>query len=322
MNIDYHRLLVKIARLYYEQDLTQAQIGDRLRLSRQKVQRLLRETQNQGVVQIYIKPIMKIFGDLEKALEDRFELTEAVVVETTAYNHQQTAAREVGAGAAEYLSRVVRSHDRIVMSWGGSLLGMVNALAYNPPVDAEDVVVIQGLGGIANPNNEVHATELVRRLAKALGAQAMLLPAPGIAASRGARDAFSRDPHVVKVLETARTASLAFMGIGSPRPDSILVHDGTIVTWPKLVELMERGAVGDINLRYFDEHGGPVSSDLDDCVIGLTLEDIKRIDRVVGVAGGAVKFKAIKGALNGKLVDVLVTDHVTAEKLSEAKREP
>jgi len=314
---DHNRLLVKIARLYYEQDMTQGEIGKRLRLSRQKVQRLLHQARDQGVVRIGVLPIMGIFADLEKSLEERFGLREAIVVESSAEKDQVTLAREVGVGAAEYLLRVVQSHDRIVLSWGGSLLGMVNALAHHPPMELEDVTVIQGLGGLVDPNNEIHAADLTRRLARALGTKALLMPAPGIAGSHSAREAFVNDPHVAEVLLKARSANLAFMGIGAPRPDSILVQKGKIVTWQELAALKKRGAVGDINLRYFNDCGQRVSSDLDDRVIGLTLDEIKRIDHVVGVAGGSEKFKAIRAALEGKLLDVLVTDHRTAQQLLE-----
>ena len=317
--LDHNRLLVKIARLYYEEGLTQSKIGEQLRLSRQKVQRLVRRAREQGIVQIGINPIMGIFSEFEKGLEKRFGLREAVVVETTAYGHQPTVAREVGAGAAEYLLRVLRPHDRIVISWGGSLLGVVNALSFNTKADVEDLAVIQGLGGLVDPNQEIHATELVRRLAKALDARAVLLSAPGVAGSPTVRNAFYDDPFVTQVLEQARKANLAVMGIGAPDPNSILVREGKIVTWAMLEDLMRQGAVGDINLRYFNRKGERVCSDLDDGVIGLTLEEIKRIGLVVGVSGGSTKLAAIRGALEGKLVHTLVTDHVTAGRLLEER---
>ncbi len=312
---DLERLLIKVARLYYEHELTQAQISKQLRLSRQKVQRLLQQARDEGIVQITIRPLMGIFSNLESALEARFGLREAVIVETSAHEDQPTVAREVGAGAAEYLLRIVQPGDSIVISWGGSLLGMVNALFASPRRGDGGVTVVQGLGGLGDPTREVHAADLTRRLAQTLGGQAVLLPAPGVAGTVAARDAFYHDPYVRRVLEQAAVASLAFMGIGAPRHDSILVREGTIVTWPELAELKEQGAVGDINLRYFDKHGQAIRSDLDNRVIGLTLDEIRQIGHVVGVAGGAAKLKAIQGALKGKLIDVLVTDDVTAQYL-------
>src|SRR5271157_322149 len=118
-SLDHRRLVVKAARLYYENGLNQNEIGDRLGLSRQKVQRILSEAHEQGVVQITVNPIIGVFSDLERGLEERFGLAEAIVVETTTSgNHesQATIAREVGAGAAEYLMRVIRPHDKIVIS--------------------------------------------------------------------------------------------------------------------------------------------------------------------------------------------------------------
>jgi DNA-binding transcriptional regulator LsrR (DeoR family) len=314
--IVHQRLLVKTAQLYYEQELTQSEISQRLGLSRQKVQRLLHEAREQGIVRINIRPVMGVYGDLEQGLEQRYGLDEAIIVETTAYDNQLVVTREIGAGAVEYLLRVLRPHDVVVVSWGGSLLGMVDALQASSGVKRlSGVKVVQGLGGLGDPTNETHAADLTRRLARILDGRAVLLPAPGVAGSLETRMAYAGDPFVARSLQQGAAANLAFMGIGAPRPDSILCREGTIVSWPELAALEKQGAVGDINLRYFDNQGQRVASDLDDRVIGLTLDEIRQIDRVVGIAGGSAKFEAIRAALKGKLVDILVTDHMLAQRL-------
>ena len=76
------------------------------------------------------------------------------------------------------------------------------------------------------------------------------------------------------------------MTLGVPRQDSVLMREGQLVTWPELMGLRDHGAVADLNLRYFDRQGQPVASKLDQCIIGLSIEEIRRIDRVVIVAGG------------------------------------
>jgi DNA-binding transcriptional regulator LsrR (DeoR family) len=316
MDYDHKRLLIKAARLYYEQDMTQAEISDQLRLSRQKVQRILNQAREEQIVSITIHPIMEVFSDLERALEDRYKLTEALVVETSDPNNQDTIAREVGAGAAEYLVRIIRPGDKIVMSWGNSLLGMVNALSSKSYGQIRNLHVIQGLGGLGNPNVAIHGSELVRRAARALGASPFLFPAPAIAASAAVRDAIYADPYVAHTLKLARTADLAFVGIGSSASDTIAVPD----LWhflPKLAlpNLLKKGAVGSINLRYFDKSGNLVPSEINERVIGLTLNELKKIPRVVGVAGGSAKLEAVYAALHASLINVLVTDHLTANAL-------
>lgn len=316
LSADRERLLVKVSRFYYEHELTQSQISERLRLSRQKVQRLLKEAHQAGIVQITIRPVIGAFPELERKLEDRFGLQESVVIETTDFYDQFVVAREVGVGAADYLRRVVQSQDSLVISWGGSLLGLVNALSGGSRrADLDGIRVIQGLGGLGDPNKEVHAADLTRRLAQVFGGEAVLLPTPAVAGTCKARDTYIEDPFVSNVLEQAKSANLAVMGIGAPRLDSILMREGRIVTEQDLETLKNNGAVGDINLRFFDENGKLVQSNFDRRVIGLTLDEIKRIERVIGVAGGAAKVSAIRGALAGRLVDVLVTDQITAQQV-------
>ncbi len=318
-SLDQRRLLVKAARLYYENGLNQRVIAQRLSLSRQTVQRILREARDQAVVQILINPIIGIFSDLERSLEERFGLAEAIVVETTtSVNHesQGTIARELGAGAAEYLRRAIRPHDKIVISVGNSLLGMVNALPHASHLDANDLKVIQGVGGLGDPRQETYALQLVTRLSQALNAEPVLLAAPAVAGTRAARDSFLRDPHVARTLDLARTADMIFVGIGPSRSASVVVQDFWRVMQPSaLDELQAHGAIGSINLRYFDADGRSFLSEFDERIIGLTLDEIKGIRRVAGVAGGFSKREAIRAALSGKLVNVLITDHITAQYL-------
>jgi len=324
MDNDHKRLLVKTARLYYEQDMTQAEISQYLRLSRQKVQRMLDEAREEGIVNISIHPIMGIFYDLEKALEKRYGLSEVLVVETTGPDNQDTIAREVGAGGAEYLSRLVRPNDKIVISSGNSLLGMVNALSSRVRTQVRGVTLIQGLGGLlGDPDSGVYGAELVGRAAKALGAQPVLFPAPAIASSAAVRDALYADPYVSQTLDLARSADLAFVGIGSSDSKQIAAPEMWRFLPPTaLPDLFARGSVGSINLRYFDKSGRLVPSELDHRIIGLTLEDLKQINRVVGIAGGSSKHQAIHAALVGRLINVLVTDHLTAKALMEVSDEP
>ena len=87
---------------------------------------------------------------------------------------------------------------------------------------------------------------------------------------------------------------------------------------PVLDRLEAAGAVGDILLRFFDAAGRPVRTEFDDQVIGLTLEQVRQVPLVIGVAGGLDKTPAITGALCGGLVDVIICDQPTAVAVLEA----
>ena len=109
--------------------------------------------------------------------------------------------------------------------------------------------------------------------------------------------------------------SMALVGIGALEPSKLLASSGNVFSNEELEMLRSRGAVGDICVRFFDAQGKPVLMPLDDRVISMSLEQLKRVKRSVGVAGGKRKHEAIRGALLGGLINVLITDRFTAERL-------
>ena len=73
--------------------------------------------------------------------------------------------------------------------------------------------------------------------------------------------------------------------------------------------------MGDICLRFFDREGRPVVTPLNDRVISMSLAQLKGVKRSVGVAGGPRKTEAIRGAIKGRWINILITDQLTAQRL-------
>jgi len=309
------RLLTKVSKLYYEEGLRQDEIVTRLNISRSKVSRMLQKARDEGIVRITVFEPSGIFTDLETRLENRYRLQEAVVVEARQPELQSVVSREIGLAAAEYLTRTIRPDDTIGISWGSTLHEMVEGLL---PMDFPNIQVVQIIGGLGRPESELHATDLCRRMARRLNCQMTLLPAPGIVENQATRIAFLSDSHVQHALQLFSKISVAFVGIGAPSFDSLVMRDGSIITSDEMNILQNSGAVGDIALRYFDAYGQAVRSEIDERVIGMDLFELSKIERVVGIAGGPQKDEVILGALRGHLINVLITDHITAARLLEA----
>jgi len=308
------RLLVKVARMYYEDGLTQDAITTRLGLSRSKTSRLLAQARDTGIVQISVVEPEDLFLDVESRLEERFGLQEALVVETQRSDSQAQVSRAVGLAAAGYVTRAISSRSTIGMCWGDTLRHMVAGLT---PQRFPDAQVVQIIGGIGQPDSEVHATELCRTMARTLDCRLTLLPVPGIVADQRTREALLSDVHVRRAVEAFDDLDIAFVGIGAPTTDSVTMRDGSIISRAELDELLRKGTVGDIALRYYDVDGACIESEINDRIIGMTLEQIKRVPKVVGVSGGPQKTAAIRAALKGHIVNVLITDSVTAARLLE-----
>jgi DNA-binding transcriptional regulator LsrR (DeoR family) len=308
------RLIARVAQLYYGDGLKQAEIARLLHISQAGISRLLVKAEEEGIVRITINPPGGTFPQLEGSLRDRYGLAEAIVADCLE-DREDAMLAAIGAAAAHYVETTLAEGEVIGIScWSTSLLRMVDNIHPLKRVKAERVVQI--LGGIGNPAVQSHATQLTTRLAALAGAAPMLLPAQGVVGSSAARLVMLGDPYVRQTMNQFRRLTMALVGIGASQPSVMLANSGNTFTSEELEDLEARGAAGDVCLRFFDRDGQPVASPLDERVIGITLEELKAVPRVVAVAGGERKVAAIRGALLGGHLRVLITDKFTAEKLA------
>ncbi len=304
--------MTKVARLYHCQGLRQTEIVSRLKLSQSTISRLLKRAEREGIVRITVSVPSGTHPELEEALQTTYGLQDAIVVDCM--HDDDRVVQDLGAAAAFFVETGVKPGSVVgISSWSTALLAMVDAMS--PAPRATESTVVQILGGLGNPGSEVHATHLTRRLANLLGGTPVLLPAPGVVGSAAARSVLGRDRYVQETMAVMKRINLALVGIGSHEPERMAAMNGTIFSPRELKMLSAAGAVGDICLRFFDAEGRALHTSVDERVIGMTLEDLHSVERVVGVAGGVHKRQAIRGALRGGRVNVLITDRLTAEAL-------
>jgi DNA-binding transcriptional regulator LsrR (DeoR family) len=313
---EFSRLLHKVARAYYDDGLTQQQIGERFGLSRVKVSRLLRNAREEKVVQITIAPPPSSNAEIEQKLERRYGLGEALVVTPSSYT-PQVLVGELGPVAAACLTRGLQGSEVVAVSWGTAVLSVVDALQ---PASLPEVRVVQLIGGLGELEARTHGADLVRRMAQTLGARPRLIHAPGIVKDRVVRDALVLDPQVADTLELAGQADVALVGLGVLTPNSTLLANAKTLTAAEVEELRTCGVAGDIALQFFDGDGHRVGHPIHERTVGTSLETIKGIRRIIGVAGGPEKVAVIRAALRGSLINVLVTDDQTAGQLLDGDR--
>ncbi|MDU4998845.1 MAG: sugar-binding domain-containing protein, partial [Enterobacteriaceae bacterium] len=156
---------------------------------------------------------------------------------------------------------------------------------------------------------------LTQQLAEHLGCPAWLLPSQSIEHSVEERARLVNSPDVAAVVAKFAEVDVAIVGIGELEPSQLLKNSGNYYNEDMLHLLSERGAVGDICLHYYDASGKPVLTQEEDPVIGMELEQIRACQQVIALAGGPEKHNAIRGALQGNYIDVLITDYATARSL-------
>ena len=310
---DKIRLMTKIARLYYAQGISQTEITERLNVHQSTVSRLLKRALESGIVRISVTAPGGVHADLEEAIESQFGLREAVVVDSVSNNEAQIV-RDIGSAGASFMELAVRPDQVIgISSWSLSLLEMTNAM--HPAKTGSGSKVVQILGGLGNPSAQIHATHLTQRLAHLIGGEAVLLPVPGVTSSAEAKEVLLQESYVRAATKHFEAMDLVLVGIGAVEPSRLLASSGNVFSSQELSQLRKQGAAGDLCLQFFDSEGVPVHTELSERVIGMSLQQIKKAKRVVALAGGKRKVEAIRGALRGQWIDVLITDSWTAKAI-------
>ena len=311
------RLIARVAQMYHVERQRQTDIAARLRISQATVSRMLKRAQEEGIVRTTVVSPSGTFGDLEATLRESFGLPEAIVVECSEDRDRAIMAR-IGEAAAHFIEATLQEDEIIgVSSWSETILKMVENI--HPMKNGKAKHVVQTLGGMGDPTVQIHANQLTTRLARLTGAEAHLLSAPGVAQSREAKLVMLNDAYVRETMDLFRKISLVIVGIGPMEPSGMLARSGNIFSSRELAEVEEAGGIGNISLRFYDANGGFVKTPLDERVIGMTLEEHAKVDRVIALAGGQSKTDAIRGALRTGVIDLLITDKFTAGRLARSE---
>lgn len=308
--------MVKIAHMYHEQNLRQKEIAEQLGVHQTTVSRFLRRAREEKIARVSISMPPGIFAKLENTLEEKFGLKQAIVIDTN--SDEERNVRELGEAAAFFVETTTKPGAVIgISSWSRSLFAMVEAM--HPTNCGYGGKVVQMMGGVGTAETLYHATHLILNLASLIGADPVLLQAPGVVGSVQAQRVLNRDISVRQAADLFKQINLAIVGIGSMEPTPLLLRSGNAFSPKDRREIQRRGGVGDICLRFFDHNGKLIKSSQNSRVIGIELETLMQAERVVGIAGGLIKVPAILGALRSRRINILITDRQTAEHIIEAK---
>ena len=308
------RLITKVARMYHERGIRQTDIAETLHLSQARVSRLLKRAAELGIVRTVVAVAPGVHTEVEEALEERYGLAEAVVVDVEGSGAEIAAA--LGSAGATYLETTLTGGERIgISSWSETLLAVVDRMQPLRLPGADSVM--QLVGGLGAASVQTEGNRLLSELAQLIGATPIFVPAPGLAGTKTIRDSLLTDPAIESIAAEWSRLTMALVGIGSLPPSPLLRASGNAVDPADQDDLLAAGAVGDVCQRYFDAVGVLIRSDLDDRVVGIDADTLRRIPRRIGIAGGESKHAAIRAALTGGWVNVLLTDTRTAESLRQ-----
>lgn len=310
LNDENNKLMVKVCKLYYYEAWTQEKIAEKIGVSRPIISKMLQKAREVGIVEIIVHDDPQQTSELEKEIEQCYHLKQVLVVPTRDLN-KELVTSAVGKAAAHFVQKLIKQGDRIGVSWGNTLYHMVREF----PLDKkEDIKIIPLIGGSGNDRTEVHSNQIAYELSKKLGGRCDSLYAPAIVETEQLKEQIIQLPHIASVLKEGQQIDLALVGIGNPYSQSTMERYGYLDE-TTLMELQHLGTAADINSRFINHEGQVVDHPINRKVIGISLEQLKHVNHVVGLAFGLHKIDSIKAALKSGCIQMLVTDETTATKL-------
>ena len=309
-------LLAKAARLYFVDDRSQDDVAAILGTTRSNVSRMLKQARDLGIVEIRIVDPARRDHELELALRDRFPLVDARILEVAP---DTDVLPGVGRLAVRWLEESLRDDQVVALSWGQTLEAMVQAV---DGLSRRDVEVVQLVGGLSSLDSAATGQELVRELSDRMGARHRYLHAPALFGSAEALAMLLRERTIAAALDVAKRADIAIVGIGTPgigSSEALLTALG--LTPEERAAFDAARPVGDVCGRYYDLAGRDVGGAVGERVLAVTLDDLRAIPTVAGVAAGREKARGILGALHGRIIDVLVCDQAAARAVLSLDRD-
>lgn len=303
--------LVKAARLYYEDGLSQGEVARVLGLSGATVSRVLASAREQGIVEVRINdprsPVRRV-PDLEQGLVEAFGLTEARVGAPTA---SADGLQSVGRLAADLFGERLSQMRKVGLSWGSTL----EAFVAEVPERVVPLLKVLPLAG-GNPGLDMAGAggTLVQALARRCGVQPSRFLAPAVVESPRTKQAITSESSIRTALDLASDVDHAFVGVGTLGVrSSVTIVEDMKLSQTELATFLAQKPAGDISGRFFDDDGVEVGPPTSERVIGVSLDDLRRVPCVVGLAAGQEKARGFRAALRTGVLDIVVLDVALAQ---------
>jgi len=308
---DERQLLIEVSVRYFLDGMTQSQIAKELFLSRPKVSRLLKKAKETGIVSININYASDQTEYIRDELTKRFNINNVRMVKTQS-NYSDTLV-EIGKYAADVMSNVMFDGMTIGISWGHSVRNTVSQMK---KLSYEDIKIVELFGAISYDMGESDILSIGTNLSNKIGARFYPIPAPIFVDNNEARDALVKSPIIKHSLEMIDNCDLILTGLGAVETEIPQTLWDIYVEDELKEKILRKGGVGFLCAHFFDQRGEFLDLNINKNIIGIQSETIGK-QKMIVVAGGERKSKAILGALRAGRIDTLISDEDALLKVLE-----
>ena len=300
--------MVTIARMYYEQDMTQNEIAKALGVSRPLVSILLTEAKACGIVTFQIHDVANTQQLLINQLEQKFPGIQFRIVqdESSADATDDLLAKT----AFQFCFRQLTDVKNIGIGWGSMLSRMATAVEENSAGQGRsDKNVFPLVGGIRTSYRGYHTNEIVRMIGEKTGMDVHYLYFPAFFDE-------TADLEYIKRMEEFQFINKLWNDM-----DVALISISNYPSYPDVGvkyrfgnDLMKKNAVGRLLAYYYDVHGNLI----DPWINGAMQPDMQQLRNsrhVVAVCSTQLRAECVIGALNTNVIKTILIPESLAKKV-------
>lgn len=307
------RLRLRAAWMYFIEEMTQNDIARQLGVGRVTVVRLLSDARARHEIKFSLERSVPECIGLERELEQRFGLKEAVVVPLS--SAQSDATESVSAATGEFLSNFVKPGMKIGVGWGRTLL---ESLRHIHETSVADLSVVSLLGGFTKVKR-FNPAEFAWRFSSLFQAECYLMTAPAIVDTPETRRTLIERCGLNEVFERAKSLDAVLFSVGNLAATGTAYRDGFLSDTLRQ-SMIDGGAVGESLFHFYDASGKLIRHPIHDCVMAVPPEIIRKAPQRIMASGGIDKAVAIYAALRLFEPTVLITDELAATRILEIER--
>lgn len=307
--IDKIDLAARAGWLYYVAGYTQEEIAKEFGISRQSAQRMVSLSISEKLIKVRLDHPIANCMKLAVELKKKYSLKECEVIPSISQDSNTNLG--LGQAGAKIMEKYLESKKPIVMGLGtGKVLNLIaNELS---PIDGSHHRLLSLVGNMAN-DGSASSHEVVSKIADKTNATYYPMPLPLIVSTKEERDLLHNQSSTKNVLALAKEIDISFVGIGQIDNEAPMYKDH-FINKNELDLLLKANAVGEIIGWAFDINGNIIQGHTNNRLTSIPLsKDSNKL--VIGVAAIKPKLTAIKAALEGKLINGLVTNEMCAKFL-------
>jgi deoxyribonucleoside regulator len=310
-------LMIKVAEMYYYRKLSQKNIAEMLGISVPTVSRILNDALAAGNIKVEIVDKERATAVVAGKMKKKFGLRAAVVVPSPASTNDGYLKKILGKAACSTFLDLIGPGNLIGVGPGETIMELVESMDPGrlfPGITLLPLMGGWGYGGVAYEVNKLLGTA-----ASALHCDFNLMPCPALVSSEKVRQIFFAEPLIIETVKRWDKVDVAVFSIGGEVEAGNypqLRGNQSLVTMAK-----EAGAVGDVLGRFIGTDGRDLDLDVNRRIVSISGESFMKVPLRIGIGGGSAKIRAIRAALGGGLIHVLVSDESTCETILKMEDE-